>query len=296
MTAAVKILRGRPILSIRRQPKIIRINTGGQGPRGLSGREMLFADRNYYVRNNGSDGNTGLDDTAGSAFLTLSHALSVAASLDTVIYNVYIHITDDAYALAGLVGRAPVGSGRIIIVGNETTPSNVELNISVAGGHGIDFRSMATIFEIRGVKLNCIGGVASTAAINTDMAAVLFQNVNFGAGWGFHLRAGTFGKIEATGNYAISGGAVAHWRAQTGQIQVQGRTITITGTPAFTRFANCNNLGMMLVNSNTFSGAATGRRFFVGLNGVIQTSGAGLTYLPGDAAGVEETSTGGKYA
>ena len=45
MTAAVKILRGRPILSIRRQPKIIRINTGGQGPRGLSGREMLFAPR-----------------------------------------------------------------------------------------------------------------------------------------------------------------------------------------------------------------------------------------------------------
>lgn len=294
MTAAVKILRGRPILSIRRQPKIIRINTGGQGPRGLSGREMLFADRHYYVRNNGSDSNTGLDDTAGSAFLTLSHALSVAASLDTVIYNVYIHITDDAYALAGLVGRSPVGSGRIIIVGNETTPSNVVLNMSVAGGHGIDFRSMATIFEIRGVKFNCIGGVGSSAAINTDMAVALFQNVDFGTGWGFHLRAGTFGKVEATGNYAISGGAAAHWRAQTGQVTAQGRTITINGTPAFTNFANCNNGGVMIVNSNTFVGSATGARYSVALNGVIQTTGAGASYLPGNSAG--SSATGGQYA
>ena len=44
----------------------------------------------------------------------------------------------------------------------------------------------------------------------------------------------------------------------------------------------------------TFVGSATGARYSVALNGVIQTTGAGASYLPGNSAG--SSATGGQYA
>jgi hypothetical protein len=38
----------------------------------------------------------------------------------------------------------------------------------------------------------------------------------------------------------------------------------------------------------------TGTRYLAQLNGVINTAGAGITYLPGTIAGV--TNTGGQYS
>ena len=47
------------------------------------------------------------------------------------------------------------------------------------------------------------------------------------------------------------------------------------------------------IGHNTFSGSATGKRFEATVNGVIYSSGAGASYLPGNAAGT--TATGGQY-
>lgn len=258
-------------------------------------RELLTADRTYYVRTDGSDSNTGLANTAGGAFATIQKAIDVAATLDLSIYNVTIQVGAGTYASSGLVAKRCVGAGSVIVVGDETTPSNVVLAITVSGGtHGFDSRAMSTAYAIRGVRMTCSGGTAATAALNAEDAELTYQAVEFSTGWGFHVRAGPYGRVGATGNYSITAAATAHWRAQTGQVTVQSRTITITGTPAITNFANCNNLGMMLINSNTFSGGATGGRYTVSLNGVIQTSGGGASYLPGDGTGT--TATGGQYA
>jgi hypothetical protein len=40
----------------------------------------------------------------------------------------------------------------------------------------------------------------------------------------------------------------------------------------------------------TFSGSATGTRFNISSNGTINTSGSGLTFLPGNAAGTGQTA------
>jgi hypothetical protein len=47
----------------------------------------------------------------------------------------------------------------------------------------------------------------------------------------------------------------------------------------------------MLFNGSTFSGSATGKRYDVSTNAVIQTAGAGGNLLPGNSAGT--TATGG---
>ena len=79
-----------------------------------------------------------------------------------------------------------------------------------------------------------------------------------------------------------------------GIVRVQSKTVTLTGTPAFAAaFANADLSSTVLVNGNTFSGAATGARYSATNNAVISSGGAGATYLPGNAAG--STGAGGQY-
>jgi hypothetical protein len=65
--------------------KVKRSNVGGGG-----GREILSADRTYYVRTDGSDSNDGLSDSSGGAFLTAAKANQVVATIDKNGYNITV--------------------------------------------------------------------------------------------------------------------------------------------------------------------------------------------------------------
>jgi hypothetical protein len=254
----------------------------------LGVREQLTASRTYYVRTDGSDGNNGLANSSGGAFLTIQKAIDTVAALDLSIYNVTIQVADGAYGGAVLVSAPWVGSGTVTLQGNTSTPANALLatgasdSITVLGGGAL---------TVSGFKLTNSGSFL----LHASSGSIRFSLLTFGSCGSQQLRATDGGRIAAIGNYTIDGGAGFHWSAVCNSIfRVQGRTITLTGTPAFSAaFANADLGSTVLVNGNTFSGAATGVRYSVTNNAVISSGGAGATYLPGNAAG--STGSGGQY-
>ncbi len=121
-----------------------------------------------------------------------------------------------------------------------------------------------------------------------------FEGVEFGA-CGTQVAARLNGVARGYGDYEIVDDAAQHVQADTGgRVDLSGITVTLTGTPAFTTFANAKRLGSIVADGTTYSGAATGARYSATLNGIIDTNGAGATALPGDSAGA--TATGGQYA
>ncbi len=258
-------------------------------------RERLTAARTYYVNaSSGSDSNDGL--TAGTAFQTIQKAIDTAAALDSSIYDVTIQLAAGTFAAsAGLVCKTMAGAGSVTIVGDETTPSNVVIQVTGSGTKYGLYSSGNTIYNLRGVQLTYTGGGTGFGIFATAGANVQFQNVDFGAGWLQHIRSENYAIIRATGNYSISGGAASHWEGSTGLIYVGGKTVTLTGTPAFSSaFAEASFNSTFIAGSMTFTGSATGKRYSAATNSVIYVGGAGATYLPGDVAG--STSTGGQYA
>lgn len=256
-------------------------------------REKLTANRTYYVRTDGSDDNTGLADTSGSAFLTIQKAVDVASeTLDFGAFSVTIQVGDGTRT-APVVIRQYLGFGSLIIQGNTTTPANCVISTTSAAC----FTNASNRYvEIKGFKLqtttsgNCFN-------VSGGGSYLAFSSIDFGAAAGAHMQVSYNGRLVATGNYTISGGSTAHAEVvEGGALATGGRTVTITGTPAFSvAFLYMRNCGMAVMNSMTFSGSATGSRFSINLNSSCFTNGSvEASYLPGNSAGTK--ATGGQYA
>jgi hypothetical protein len=244
-------------------------------------REKLTANRTYYVRTDGSDSNTGLVNNSGGAFLTIQKAIDVCFTLDLATYNVTIQIADGTYSGAVVVNGIWLGSGTVTIQGNSGTPANVLLSTGASNAITVSNGSLI----VKDLKLTNSGNFLLYANIN---GYIEFSNLDFGACGAQQIRLSEGSRITATGNYTISGGGTMHWSAAANgaYLRVQSRTITLTGTPAFSAsFANAQLGGGMIVNGNTFSGSATGSRYNASELGFINTVGAGTSYLPGNSAG-----------
>ena len=98
-------------------------------------RELLTADRDYYVRTDGRMiDNDGLTDSAGGAFLTWQHAWDVISGLDMSTKSVHVYIGNGTYTGGLLIDKAPLGITQVVFEGDTTTPSNVVLSVA---GNGI---------------------------------------------------------------------------------------------------------------------------------------------------------------
>lgn len=261
-------------------------------PSGVgTGREVLTANRTYYVRADGSDANTGLANTSGGAFLTIQKAVDAVAELDLSAYNATIQVADGTYTGAVTVTAPFVGRGNVTIQGNATTPANVLLSTS---GRAIYVAKYAAV-SLAGLKL---ATASSGAGLDADSGAVvtITGKMDFGATVGAQIFAHDHAVVQfATSAYTISGSAPIHWQTQgQGTIKAQSMTVALSGTPNFSiAFASGETLSYQIFNANTFSGSATGARYSFSGNAVGNSVGSGATYLPGNAAG--GTATGGVY-
>jgi len=254
-------------------------------------REMLTANRTYYVRTDGSDSNSGLSNTSGGAFLTIQKAIdTIANTIDLGGYNVTIQVAAGTYTGAVTVSAPWVGAGNVTLLGDTTTPSNVLL--SVTGAAIVVGVQPGTTQGANSARL-FVGGfkiVATLQAIvaNEGSLTNVIGKMEYGA-CGTHLLAQRFSSIYINADYTISGNATLHWSGSTnGSIVCTSRTITLSGSPVFSGgFAKCARQSRIVCSSNTFSGAtgSSSLRYALVTMGLIDTGGAGATYLPGDSAG-----------
>lgn len=268
----------------------LRMNSGATAPEWATAREVLTANRTYYVRTDGSNSNTGLVNSAGGAFLTLQKAWDVIVTLDLAGFTVTVSIGAGTFTTPVVLSVPQIG-GPVVFSG--------------AGATTIISTTSATCFTVTAVfpaavtlqnmKLQTTTGGNCIDAAGAGVSLTLGAGLEYGACANVHIVASRGASVVADSNYTISGGGVAHWVAgDQGQIRDRSKTITLTGTPAFSFiFAYCERLGDLVVDSITFSGSATGTRYSSIQNAVIYTAGAGASYIPGNAAG--STATGGQY-
>jgi len=263
-------------------------------------RTVLSSATTFYVATTGSD-TTGSGLTPTTPAATIQFIISlIENSYDLNGQTVTIQLANGAYTQSTVISGILLGQnapGNLQITGNMATPSLVTIEgnpcFSVTNGGAC---------QIQGILMT---SSISQCIISQESGNVAITTVSFGNVVGSHLLAVRTGTIKTLGNYTIVGGGSSHMKANGGQIYIEAPpgnytgvpagvpTVTLTGTPAFIQaFAVSTHTGN-IVSLATYSGAATGTRYDVEANGVIETQGAGANYFPGNAAGV--VLTGGQY-
>lgn len=257
------------------------------------GREVLTADRTYFVRPDGSDSNTGLVDSAGGAFLTIAKAVAVVAALDLSIYNATIDLADATWNADVVVAAPWVGSGTVTLQGNTGTPANVTVNGTT---NAIKVTGSGARLTLTGITITSSG---SGIVAENGGQITLGAGMVFGAcAAGFHMIASGPGAVinGSSTSYSITGAAARHLSASpSGYINLFNAPVTLSGSLNFSSaFAYADREGFINAGSASFTGGTiTGVRFAVASNAVINTSGAGRTLFPGNADGT--VSGGGAY-
>jgi hypothetical protein len=271
--------------------------TGATGPTGGAGagttREVLTANRTYYVRKDGSNSNNGLADTAGGAFLTIQKGIDTVASIDRGIFTVTVQIRDGTY-VENVVLKPGLGTAAINVIGNTTTPANVVIDGGSSNFAVLANQLGATVYNLDSFKvIGTAGGISCRGSTTLNA-----NKINFGATGGtaqaFVSASGaTFNITTPT----ISGtGTTTMFDAENfGSIQCNGTTVTFSGGNAFSYTCFSAVLCTISVASVTWANAAgvTGTRYYVQTNAVIYTGGGGPNYIPGNSAG--SVTLGGQY-
>ena len=260
-------------------------------------REVLNADRTYYVATGGNDSNDGL--TSGTSFLTIQKAMDTVCKLDVSTFVVTIQIADGTYTSGLSLTRSWLGSGYVQIQGNLTNPENVV--VSTTGSAFQLYGIVPNYLMIKNFDLIILAWprIKTTTSGHGISASkglwARFQNIRFDVCADYHILSSQYAIIECTGDYAIVGNAKYHMVCDGGNINIGTKTITVSAGLTFTgAFAYSTRIGIIAAVSNTYSSlSATGARYVATINGIIQTGG-GANYFPGNSAG--STATGGQYA
>lgn len=256
-------------------------------------RELLTANRTYYVRTDGSDSNGGLVNTAGGAFATWNKAIDlIADDLDLQGFTVTIQGNNATHTDNALFNKSFHGNGPVVLDcagGTMSVTSNDCISIT-AGVQNLTIQNVVLTTTTAGNGIIMSGN---------DADIYLGAGVTFGtivdSGVAFANCVGN--KFKFLSNYTISGSCNRHIRmfdAIACLVYADGRTVTLTGAPAWgTAFCQIAYGGVFRANTWAFVNTATGKRYDAFLNGIIDTGGGGASYFPGDVAGT--TSQQGQY-
>ena len=258
---------------------------------GGGGREVLTANRTYYVRvtgSGGSDSNNGL--STGMPFLTIMKAINVCKTIDFNGFTVTINVGAGSFA-GQVTGGVMVGQGsfaNLVISGAGSGSTTVTHNGVYEGTFAPDGAGVK--YKLQNMTITGTGSGSSGAAVvcfngayvNIGADVVIGQTgwfglLAFGAGAGILLTDGV--TFTANTGYAfggLSGGVLVGNSSQTWAM----------GTRTLTATLYASNLGLVTLSGVSFSGSVTGSKYTATTNGVISTGGA---TIPGSAVGTTAT-------
>jgi hypothetical protein len=247
----------------------------------------------YVDANLGNDRNSGL--TSGAALKTLQAAINIVyMNYDWSGYQATISVANGSYTVgAAFAGMPPGHSKPINLIGNAASPSSCQ--ITASNSNGISAGSGATI-SVNGFQITATGSQGATSGYGVlagTSSWINVGNVIFGSCGAAQVGAVGGGGVVLTGPLTFTGTSPAAFSASGASIQASGATLNMTSPTYTSAFAVVQLTGVASFGSTVFTGAATGSRYSVQANGVLTTGGAGISYLPGNAAGT--TTNGGQY-
>lgn len=257
-------------------------------------RVLLSGSTTFYVTpSTGNDSNTPQQaQTSATGWATIQGAINnLYAQVDSGGQAVTVQLANGTYTVGATV-TGPLPGGGTLTFNGSATPGNVVLAPT---------SSVACFFAQNGAQVTVQNMDITPATglyglLSSFQSNIQFVTVRFGAtSGGIHMGADNNSSLYGLGNYSIIGGAGSHIQCNgTGYIYFTPATVTLTGTPAFSSyFATLTGNSTLIIPGMTFSGSATGVRYLTVAGSLIQTNGAGATYLPGNSNG--STATGGQY-
>lgn len=265
-------------------------------------RTVLTQDATFYVAPGGVDApGNGLSIVSPAA--TIQYIIDLLqAGYDLNWRTATIQLANGSYNQStSHIGSIPglQAAARLVIQGNMASP-----NLVTWVGNPCLNCSNGALVSVQGMTLQ---SAASQCVIAQTHSRVLVSNVIFGTTLNSHMLAARGASIQVNGNYTIAGGGASHLTCfEAGEIfcdpppgnyttaGIGSPTVTLTGTPNFSNaFALCNATSIMKIGAVFAGTGATGVRYKVNYNSVVNTQGQGANYLPGDQAGV--LTQGGQY-
>lgn len=239
-----------------------------------------------YVSPTGNDANSGLvigspKQTLGAAYALLQQAYDLRGQQAT------IQLADGNYATDLNASLPIVGQATAIIInGHSGSSASVTVDaITAVFGAFLQPQNLKFTSAIS-AKSSLSAGQAGQIIMGAGLIFGATTNVQISANFG----GGIFGGVP----YTIAGNAANHAAVGTsGFIDLDGATVTLTGTPAYSGSFASASAGNLNFGGASFSGSATGVRYLASANGAILTNGGGATYFPGSSSG--SVTSGGQY-
>ncbi|WBL75591.1 hypothetical protein I3J27_21395 [Bradyrhizobium xenonodulans] len=269
--------------------------SGGCGPQ----RWVLPANTTMYIDvTNGSNSNDGLASGSGNALASFQQAYDNAA--DRIDFNSKIltfSVANGTYTSGINSQKGLIACVYLCLVfdGNAGSPSSVLVSTTSAsaftwfqtgGQMSVAFKNMKVTTTTSG---DCFW-VSSTGVYVAGYNLIIGPCAHVG------IRAYNNAEFDMLSNFTIAGafgqGSFAYANAGA-VIAWQGLTVTLSGAPSWASAFVLANGGQILIQSNTWSGSATGPRYNAVNLGLVDTGtgASGCSALPGNAGGA--TSAGG---
>lgn len=261
-------------------------------------RRKLNNDTAFYV-----DAINGNDVTGtgaiNSPWKTIQNAIhNIYTFIDLSGFTAIIQLAPGTYAS---FGHNQSVNGSLVVQGDPLNPRAYVIKgtsevVAVTSGAFLGIKGISIEATFTGTPGPYQSG--GTGIFLDRSACIIYDAIAFGPCGSCHLYSGIGGEFYpwngAATTYQIYGGAKNHMQSSAGGYLVNAwLNVTITGNPNFSDcFYSVGLNGSVHAYNVTYTGTATGKKYYVSGGGILYTFG-GLNSVPGNIAGTVDASTYG---